>query len=74
MLQKQLNRLSFTRNTPLWQRGVRGDFINLMIVFVLKIPLSPPFPKGDVKDIPIVLCEPIAHVISSEGGNPDGIL
>jgi hypothetical protein len=54
MLQKQLNRLSFTRNTPLWQRGVRGDFINLMIAFVLKIPLSPPFPKGDVKDISIL--------------------
>ncbi len=45
-----------------------------MIVFVLKIPLSPPFPKGGVKDIFIFLCEPMARVISSEGGNPDGVL
>jgi hypothetical protein len=36
-------------NTPLWQRGQRGDFLNKKSSpFALKIPLDPPFPKGDL--------------------------
>ena len=46
---------SWIEHTPLWQRGVRGDFINhKMIASVPKIPLHPlgcesyrPFPKGE---------------------------
>jgi hypothetical protein len=41
--------------TPLWQRGARGDFINKKTAsFFLKIPLHPPFPKGD-------LLQPLEH-------------
>jgi hypothetical protein len=36
-------------NTPLWQRGERGDLLNKKSsLFVLKIPLIPPFPKGEL--------------------------
>jgi len=39
---------SWIEHTPLRQRGVRGDFINhKMIACVPKIPLHPPFPKGE---------------------------
>jgi hypothetical protein len=32
--------------SPLWQRGVRGDFLNKLNCFIGKIPPRPPFPKG----------------------------
>jgi len=36
-------------NTPLWQRGERGDLLNRKsLPFALKIPLHPPFPKGEL--------------------------
>jgi hypothetical protein len=31
--------------TPLWKRGVRGDFMEDR--FIQKIPLNPPLPKGE---------------------------
>jgi hypothetical protein len=42
--------LLFPRSdTPLWQRGERGDLLNRRsLPFALKIPLHPPFPKGEV--------------------------
>jgi len=42
---------SFSRRSPLWQRGVKGDFIITKDNIILKIPLPPPFPKGELKNI-----------------------
>jgi hypothetical protein len=52
---------------PPQAEGVRGDFMNS---FILKIPLHPPFPKGEYY-IFMLVCEPLAHVDSRESGNPD---
>jgi hypothetical protein len=39
-----------------------------MVAFVLKIPLPPPFPKGEVKDIFILFYEPMTRVVSTKVG------
>jgi len=42
-------------SSPLWKRGVGGDFIiktfhcNINELLFCKIPLNPPFPKGEAK-------------------------
>jgi len=46
--------LSFS--APLWKRGAGGDFIIKIIHLIsmsyciVKIPLNPPFSKGEIKD------------------------
>ena len=36
-------------NSPLWQRGVRGDLSKIVGTLLKKIPLHPPFTKGEIK-------------------------
>jgi hypothetical protein len=52
----------FPENTPLWQKEGLGDFYEFIY---LKIPLHPPFPKGEYYIFMIIfmpLCEPKARV------------
>jgi len=50
LMSLEVHGLLFLRfNTPLWQRGERGDLLNKKSsLFALKIPLHPPFPKGEL--------------------------
>jgi len=45
----------YPENTPLWKRGDRGDFMNVLIT---KIPPNLPLPKGGIYGIFMPLCEP----------------
>jgi hypothetical protein len=60
--------LSLTDNPPLWQRGVRGDFMNYKSKqLFFKNPLYPSFSKGEYKFF-IFPCEPKIYVIPAKAG------